>query len=117
MAQARENAHFISDILCNGAVFILGSIQKTPDKYSVIAAILCVIGVALVSVEKNATITLGDGIILVSTFFYAVNIMFTSEFSSKESADVKVLAFLQIAVVAILSWLIVIIKGDIPQSL
>ena len=43
--------------------------------------------------------------------------MFTSEFSSKESADVKVLAFLQIAVVAILSWLIVIIKGDIPQAL
>ena len=42
--------------------------------------------------------------------------MFTSEFSSKESADVKVLAFLQISVVAILSWLIVIIKGDIPQA-
>ena len=108
---------FLSATFCVMVPFLSWAVfKKTPDKYSVIAAILCVIGVALVSVEKNATITLGDGIILVSTFFYAVNIMFTSEFSSKESADVKVLAFLQIAVVAILSWLIVIIKGDIPQA-
>lgn len=108
---------FLSATFCVMVPFLSWAVfKKTPDKYSVIAAILCVIGVALVSVEKNATITLGDGIILVSTFFYAVNIMFTSEFSSKESADVKVLAFLQISVVAILSWLIVIIKGDIPQA-
>ncbi|MBU5337209.1 DMT family transporter [Intestinibacter bartlettii] len=89
--------------------------KRTPDKYSVIAAILCIIGVALVSVEKNATITLGDAIILISAFFYAVNIMLTSEFSSNEQNDATVLAFLQIAVVAVLSWITVGIKGEMPQ--
>ncbi|WP_230685835.1 hypothetical protein, partial [Streptococcus pneumoniae] len=73
------------------------------------------IGVALVSIENGAHITVGDGIILISAFFYAVNIMFTSEFSAIENNDTIILAFLQIAVVGILSWIVVLIKGEMPQ--
>ncbi len=106
---------FLSAVFCVMVPFLSwGVFKRKPDKYSVIAAILCVIGVALVSVENGAKITLGDVIILISAFFYAVNIMFTSEFSSRENNDITVLAFLQIAVVAVLSWSVVIIKNDIP---
>lgn len=107
---------FLSATFCVMVPFLTwGVFKRIPDRYSVIAAILCVIGVTLVSIEKGARITLGDGIILISTFFYAVNIMFTSEFSQKEENDTIVLAFLQIAVVGVLSWLAVLIKGDMPQ--
>ena len=41
--------------------------------------------------------------------------MFTSEFSTRENNDTIVLAFLQIAVVGILSWIVVLIKGEMPQ--
>ena len=41
--------------------------------------------------------------------------MFTSEFSAIENNDTIILAFLQIAVVGILSWIVVLIKGEMPQ--
>ena len=73
---------FLSATFCVMVPFLSwGVFKRVPDKYSVIAAILCIIGVALVSIENGAHITVGDGIILISAFFYAVNIMFTSEFS------------------------------------
>ena len=107
---------FLSATFCVMVPFLSwGVFKKVPDKYSVIAAILCIIGVALVSIENGAHITVGDGIILISAFFYAVNIMFTSEFSTRENNDTIVLAFLQIAVVGILSWIVVLIKGEMPQ--
>lgn len=97
---------FLSATFCVMVPFLSwGVFKKVPDKYSVIAAILCIIGVALVSIENGAHITVGDGIILISAFFYAVNIMFTSEFSAIENNDTIILAFLQIAVVGILSWI------------
>ena len=106
---------FLSATFCVMVPFLSWAVfKRKPDKYSVISAIICVIGVALVSIEKGAKITLGDGIILVSTFFYAVNIMLTAEFSSKEGNDSTILAFLQIAVVAVLGWVVVIAKQDMP---
>jgi len=106
---------FLSATFCVMVPFLSWAVfKRKPDKYSVISAIICVIGVALVSIEKGAKITLGDGIILVSTFFYAVNIMLTAEFSSKEGNDSTILAFLQIAVVAVLGWAVVIAKQDMP---
>ena len=106
---------FLSATFCVMVPFLSWAVfNKKPDKYSVISAIMCVIGVALVSLEGGAKITLGDVIILLCAFFYAVNIMLTSEFSNKEGNDSIVLAFIQIAVVAVLSWGVVIVKQDIP---
>lgn len=107
---------FLSATFCVMVPFLSwGIFKRIPDKYNVISAILCVVGVALVSIEKGAKMTLGDGVIMISTFCYAVNIMFTSEFSSRKENDATVLAFLQIAVVGVLSWIAVLIKGDMPQ--
>ena len=106
---------FLSATFCVMVPFLSwGVFKRKPDKYSVIAAIICIIGVALVSVEKDAKITIGDGIILISTFFYAINIMLTSEFSSRQGNNPTVLAFLQIVVVAVLGWIVVIAKNEFP---
>lgn len=107
---------FLSATFCVMVPFLSWAVfKRKPDKYSVVAAIMCVIGVALVSLEKGAKITIGDGIILISTFFYAINIMLTSEFSNIEGNDSTILAFLQIVVVAVLGWIAVIVKQEMPQ--
>lgn len=107
---------FLSATFCVMVPFLSWAVfKRKPDKYSVVAAIMCVVGVALVSVEKGAKITIGDGIILVSTFFYAINIMLTAEFSNIDGNDSTILAFLQIVVVAVLGWIAVISRQEIPQ--
>lgn len=89
--------------------------HKKPDKFVLAAAIMCVIGVAFVSIEKDSHITIGDIVILISSFFYAVNVMLTSEFSSKENTDTTRLTFLQLLVVAIMGWIVVFSKNEFPQ--
>ena len=107
---------FLSATFCVMVPFLSWAVfKRKPDRYSVIAAIICVIGVALVSIEKGAKITIGDVIILMSTFFYAINIMFTAVFSNREGNDSTVLAFLQIVVVAVLGWITVIFRQEMPQ--
>lgn len=107
---------FLSATFCVMVPFLTwGVFKRKPDKFNVISAILCVIGVALVSLEGSNKATVGDLMVLVSTFFYAVNIMLTAEFSGRENNDSNILAFLQIAVVGVVSWIVVFVTNDFPE--
>lgn len=89
-------------------------IKEKPDKYNFIAAFLCIIGIGLVSLNENLYITSGDLITILSGFFAAINIIATSIYCKNK--DALILTILQLSVVAILSWIIVIITKGFPTE-
>ena len=89
-------------------------IKEKPDKYNFIAAFLCIIGIGLVSLNENLYITSGDLITILSDFFAAINIIATSIYCKNK--DALILTILQLSVVAILSWIIVIITKGFPTE-
>ena len=87
-------------------------IKEKPDKYNFVATLICILGIALVSLNENLYITGGDLMTLISGFFAAANIIATSLYCKNK--DALILTIIQLAVVALLSWVIVIITKGIP---
>lgn len=77
--------------------------KKRPDIFEIIAAILCFIGIGVLSLEGSLIIGLGDGLTLICAVFFACHIVSVGYYSKKH--DPIVLTILQFAVAAILSFL------------
>ncbi len=88
--------------------------KEKPDKYNFIAAFICIIGIGLVSLNGSIYMTSGDFITIISGFFAASNIIATSIYCKDK--DELLLTIIQLAVVAILSWIIVIFTNSMPTS-
>lgn len=69
-----------------------------------IGGLFAVLGLYFLSVTENFTLAFGDGLVLLSAFFWAGHVLLIGHFSKKE--NVLILAALQFAVVAILSILV-----------
>lgn len=89
-------------------------IKEKPDKYNFIAAFVCIIGIGLVSLNKNLYITGGDLVTILSGLFAAINIIATSIYCKEK--DALLLTILQLLVVAILSWVVVIATNGFPTE-
>ena len=70
-------------------------IKKQPDKYNVIAALTCIVGIGLISLDSNLNIGIGDLLTIICGLFYAVHIVVTSRVVSNR--DPVLLAMLQFA--------------------
>lgn len=106
---------FLSATYCIIVPFLYWTIIKEkPDKYNFVAALICILGIGLVSINENLYITGGDLITLISGFFAAANIIATSIYCKDK--DALILTIIQLAVVALLSWVIVIITKGIPTE-
>jgi len=75
--------------------------KKRPDKFNIIAAFLCIIGVGFVSLENDFTINIGDGLTLCCGVFFGIHIIFTGRYV--EGRSVALLSMLQFATAGILS--------------
>ena len=118
-----KNAFFTA-VYCVIVPFLYWVIAKRrPDKYNVLAAFLCIAGIALVSVTgSNATaFNLGDVLTLIGGFFFAAHIVAVSKYS--EGRDIFILTTLQFASFALFSWIGVLVTrpaltpGVFDQSL
>lgn len=118
-----KNAFFTA-VYCVIVPFLYWVIAKRrPDRYNVLAAFLCIAGVALVSVTgSNATaFNLGDVLTLIGGFFFAAHIVAVSKYS--EGRDIFILTTLQFASFALFSWIGVLVTrpaltpGVFDQSL
>ena len=118
-----KNAFFTA-VYCVIVPFLYWVIAKRrPDRYNVLAAFLCIAGIALVSVTgSNATaFNLGDVLTLIGGFFFAAHIVAVSKYS--EGRDIFILTTLQFASFALFSWIGVLVTrpaltpGVFDQSL
>ena len=104
-----KNAFFTA-VYCVIVPFLYWLIAKRrPDKFNVLAAFLCIGGIALVSVTgSNASaFNFGDVLTLIGGFFFACHIVAVAKYS--EGRDIFILTTLQFASFAIFSWIGVLV--------
>lgn len=77
--------------------------KKRPDIYEIIAAVLCFIGIGILSLEGSLSINLGDKLTLICAVFFALHIISIGIHSKNH--DPIILSIIQFGVVAILSLL------------
>ena len=118
-----KNAFFTA-VYCVIVPFLYWVIAKRrPDKFNILAAFLCIAGIALVSVTgSNASaFNMGDVLTLIGGFFFAAHIVAVAKYS--EGRDIFILTTLQFASFALFSWIGVLVTrpaltpGVFDQSL
>ncbi|WP_130850446.1 DMT family transporter [Intestinimonas timonensis] len=110
-----KNAFFTA-VYCVIVPFLYWAIaRRRPDRYNVLAAFLCIAGIALVSVTgENATaFNMGDVLTLIGGFFFACHIVAVSKYS--EGRDIFLLTTLQFASFAIFSWIGALFASPAPD--
>ena len=56
-------------------------IKKRPDRFNVIAALICIVGVGLITLDSNLTIGVGDALTIFCGLFYALHIIAASRYA------------------------------------
>lgn len=107
LTTAGKNA-FLTAIYCVVVPFLYWAISKVrPDRYNILAAVLCIVGIGLVSLNGDLTVNLGDILTLIGGFFFSAHIVAINKYVKVH--DVFLLTTIQFGVVAILSWLGVLV--------
>ena len=88
--------------------------RKRPDLYNILAALVCITGMALVSLNGDLSVGLGEGLTMCCGFFYALHIIFTSKGVARYG--VGVLTTIQFATAALLCWIRAPISAPFPDS-
>lgn len=89
--------------------------RNRPDRYNLLAALLCLAGIACVSLTGSLTPQLGDALTLCCGFFYALHILLTSRAAAGRSA--VLLTATQFVVVAALCWLTAPLGAPLPARI
>ncbi len=94
---------FLTSIYCVMVPFLYWLVARIrPDRYNVLAAALCVVGIGLVSLEGDLTVNLGDALTLACAIFYAAHIVAVAKLSQKR--DIYLLTVFQFAFSALFAW-------------
>ena len=88
--------------------------RKRPDLYNILAALVCITGMALVALNGVLSVGLGEGLTMCCGFFYALHIIFTSKGVARYG--VGVLTTIQFATAALLCWISAPISAPFPDS-
>lgn len=83
--------------------------RKCPTMWNWLAAVLCVAGIGLVSLNGGLTIAPGDALSLLSGVCYALHIIALSRLGEK--GDVFALSIIQFGTTALLAWLLHLLTG------
>ncbi len=107
-----KNAFFTA-VYCVIVPFLYWIIDRTrPDKFHVLAAVLCMAGIGFVSWDSGFALTRGDALTLIGGFLYACHIVAVAHFS--KGRDIFLLTTLQFAGVAVLAWLGAFVSNGLP---
>lgn len=98
---------FLTAIYCVIVPFLNWLIvRQKPDKFNVLAAVICIVGIGLVSLTSGEggglTVNMGDMLTLVGGFFFAAHIVAVNKFA--EGRDIFLVTTLQFAFFALWSW-------------
>lgn len=105
---------FLTSTYCVIVPFIAWAVShKRPTSRNIIAAILCLIGIGLISLQHGFTIGFGDAMTLLCAVFFALHIVLVARFA--QECDIYVLTIWQFATVGICSWLAALIWDGSPD--
>ena len=91
---------FLTAIYCVIVPYLYWVVDKNkPDRYNILAAILCLAGIGLVSINSEFTIGFGDAFSLISGFFYAAHMVALSKLT--KIGTPVLLTIIQFAYVAV----------------
>lgn len=104
---------FLTAVYCVLVPFLYWAVmRRRPDRYNILAAVLCVSGVGLVSLTDALTVTWGDALTLVCAFFYAAHIVAVAKVSP--SKDIYLLTVFQFAWAAVYAWICGLLFQQFP---
>ena len=87
-------------------------VRRQPNRYNIIAALLCIVGVGFISLDGDLSIRFGDAMTLACAVFYALHIILVSQFA--EGRDIYVLTLWQFIGVSVCSWLVATLGEPAP---
>ena len=88
--------------------------KKRPDRFNIAAALVCIIGMALVSLDGGLSLGLGDALTICCGFFYALHIILTAR--AVEGRSPVLLSMVQFAVAAVWCWVTAPLVSPFPQG-
>lgn len=95
---------FLTAIYCVIVPFLYWAIAHTrPDRYNILAALLCIVGIGFVSLNGDFSVNMGDILTLICGFFFSAHIVAVNRYAQEH--DIFLLTVLQFASAALLSWL------------
>ena len=89
-------------------------VHRRPDRYNIAAAVLCVAGVGLVSLNEALTINVGDLLTLLCAVFYAAHIVAVEKLSPGK--DIYLITIFQFAFAALYSWMFALTTEVFPTQ-
>ena len=93
---------FLTDVYCVLTPFLYWIIsKKAPDKYNIIASVICLVGIGLVSLDGDLTMNIGDILTLLCSIFFGLHLVFVYIFG--KDSDPIVMTILQFLVAGLLS--------------
>ncbi len=106
---------FLTAVYCVLVPFLYWLVMgRKPDVYNILAAVLCVAGVGLVSLNEGFFITPGDGLTLVGAVFYAAHIIAVAKVSPDK--DIYLLTVFQFAFAALYAWVLGFLSQTPPTA-
>lgn len=88
---------------------------KKPDKYNISAAVICIVGMGFVCLNKDLSVNMGDMLTVLCGLFYGLHIIVTARYV--EGREPLLLTMLQFAVAAVLCLVFALLFEPIPESI
>ncbi|WP_318616091.1 DMT family transporter [Sporosarcina sp. YIM B06819] len=89
--------------------------KRKIDLFEMSGAVIALVGVAVLSLKLSAEVNVGDLLTLCCAVGFAFHIFYTAKFVKDE--DAVLLTIVQMAVAAVISWMVVIFKGETSFSM
>lgn len=89
--------------------------RKRPDRYNVAAALLCLLGTGLVSLNEDFTVVGGDILTLICGIAFSLHILAVDKYA--KTCDILLLTVLQFLFMALWSWAGIFLAGETLTSL
>ncbi|SHH75239.1 Permease of the drug/metabolite transporter (DMT) superfamily [Sporobacter termitidis DSM 10068] len=107
---------FLTSVYCVMVPFLYWFIiKKRPDKYNVIAGVVCLAGIGFISLDNHFAIGLGDGLTLICGFLYAVHMVICGAVVEERSPIL--VSMLQFAVAGVLAAIMALIFQPAPTHI
>lgn len=88
--------------------------KRKIDMFELVGAVTALVGVAVLSLKLSSEINIGDLLTLCCAIGFAFHIFYTAKFVKDE--DAVLLTIVQMVIAAVISWMVVIFKGETSFS-
>lgn len=107
---------FLTATYCVLVPFLAWAVyRRKPDRYNILAAVVCIVGIGLVTLNEDLSVNFGDLLTIGSGLFYALHILITDRYV--EGRSVILMTFLQFATGGVLAWILALLTGPFPSQI